>query len=366
MFARVSVLFLVSLLPATGASFSDLYFFGDSLTDTGNIYGATTALSAVTFGLVPVQPLSPPYYNGRFSDGPVWAETTAALLGQAEDAGRASMSLGPFGVLPGAGNNYAIGGARTGYGGALGIFDAFVPTGVLAQVDFYLQESGTASPTALYFLSGGGNDLRDATQIADTNARIAAANAAADYLAYSIYKLYLNGARNFMLVNGPNIGFVPETIALGKINEGFEAAAYFNFRLAGWAYYFNQTPDMQIGLFDLFTFSSEVFFDTLLGGQQYGFTEALIPCKPGTPGASSCATSLFFDDIHPTASLHALVGTRIADQIAQEWAGFGEPAVLSRAFAAVAEVEQVPEPATVGLVCIALIGCGVARRRRAA
>lgn len=363
MFFRSLVLFVVSLLPASGASFSDLYFFGDSLTDTGNIYAATTALNALTFGLVPVQPASPPYSNGRFSDGPIWAEQTAARLGQPGDAARASMSLGPLGVLPGAGNNYAIGGARTGFSGGLGILDPFIPTGTFAQVTFYLSQKGQADPNALYFLSGGGNDLRDASRLTDSAARAAAAVAAADYSALALYTLYPSGARNFMLINGPNVGLIPESIAANKIFEGFEASLYFNFRLAFWAQILGQLPGLHMGLFDLSSFYNEVFWDTIGGGQKFGFTSAITPCKPGTPGAAPCATSLFFDEIHPTSRLHTLVGDRIADQIIQEWQLSSQSPLLSTL--ETGAIEAVPEPATFALVFVALSACAIKRRRQA-
>src|SRR5690349_9943924 len=44
--------------------FSKIVFFGDSLSDNGNFY-------ADVLGFMPK---SPPYYEGRFTNGPVWAE----------------------------------------------------------------------------------------------------------------------------------------------------------------------------------------------------------------------------------------------------------------------------------------------------
>lgn len=357
MLLRVLVLAILSSLLITAAPFTNLFFFGDSLTDTGNIYSATTLLSAATFGLIPVEPPSPPYFSGRFSNGPIWAEYTAARLGQPTDASRASVSLGPLGVIPGSGNNYAIGGARTGLGGALGIFDGLIPTGVLAQVSFYLGSVGAADSGALYFMSGGGNDLRDATKIDDATTRRNTAMAAADYTAYSIYLLYSSGARNFMLMNGPNVGYVPETIASGRINQGIDASMYFNYRLSLWAGLLDQLPGAEIQTFDLFSFYNEVFGDTLQGGAQYGFT-SITPCKPGTAGAQPCPVSLFFDDIHPTTRLHQLVGDRIANQVQAAWPN-------SQAFAArtAQAVAPVPEPASFALVLVAAAGAMVARRK---
>lgn len=351
--------FTVVLLP--GATFSDLYFFGDSLSDTGSIYRVTSTLNSRLFGLVPVTPAAP-YYNGRFSNGPVWTETVAGRLGQPGDAAPATIPLSIFGPLTGTGNNYAIGGARTGTGGALGSFDSYFPTGVLAQINNYITQKGTADSGALYFLGGGGNDLRDIARLADSTARLNAAFNAADLTIYGLYTLYSSGARNFMLMNGANIGFIPESISAGLVNPGIEAAFYFNYRLTQWASSLSTLPGMQLSVFDLFGFYNNLFVDTLNGGAQYGFTNPAIPCMPGTPNAPSCATSLFFDDIHPTTAVHALVGNAVADQIAAFW---GASSAISTVEVSTAE-DAVPEPATTTAVVLSLVGGVIAYRRRAA
>ncbi|WP_228021607.1 hypothetical protein [Vasconcelosia minhoensis] len=56
---------------AQAAAFSQLYGFGDSLVDTGNLFELTQAV--LPLGV----PQSPPYANGRFSNGPLWIEGLA-------------------------------------------------------------------------------------------------------------------------------------------------------------------------------------------------------------------------------------------------------------------------------------------------
>ena len=63
---------------ASAQSYARLVVFGDSLSDNGNLYAATGGGT----------PTSPPYYQGRFSNGPVFTE----LLGF--DAGHASTEPG--------------------------------------------------------------------------------------------------------------------------------------------------------------------------------------------------------------------------------------------------------------------------------
>src|ERR1700709_490686 len=65
------VLLLRGAMPASAQNYSRLFVMGDSLSDDGNLYHAV-------FGLYPQ---SPPYYKGRFSNGPVWAENLAPKMG---------------------------------------------------------------------------------------------------------------------------------------------------------------------------------------------------------------------------------------------------------------------------------------------
>jgi len=132
------------------APFSDLFFFGDSLSDAGNI-------SKMTAGSIP----GSPYYQGRFSNGPVWSELFAVLKGFPAAGQYAGLTLGANFLnlkIDGPGNNYSIGGARTATGGTADSFG--IPRGGVTQVVYYLSEVNfRADPNALYVLFAGGNDL---------------------------------------------------------------------------------------------------------------------------------------------------------------------------------------------------------------
>ena len=88
------------LAAAAAPSFSDVYFFGDSLSDTGN----TNKLFAdipPPFGPIEVPNMDDgPYAGGRFSNGPVWTEYLATGLGLA----------GAANPLHQGGNNFAYAG----------------------------------------------------------------------------------------------------------------------------------------------------------------------------------------------------------------------------------------------------------------
>src|SRR5580693_7183057 len=67
----LAALALLAARPSSGFAFTALVTFGDSYTDTGNA------------------PSSPPdYYDGRFSNGPLWVEYLSQQLGFAYDASK--------------------------------------------------------------------------------------------------------------------------------------------------------------------------------------------------------------------------------------------------------------------------------------
>ena len=65
------VIFSVMLpMKAMASNFSQFYVFGDSLSDTGNIFTATEGLTNPETAVPP----NPPYAPGRFSNGDIWVD----------------------------------------------------------------------------------------------------------------------------------------------------------------------------------------------------------------------------------------------------------------------------------------------------
>ena len=93
---RSIVLFVCLLFPieASAQGFSNMYIFGDSLSDTGN--------RATVTGDFPA-----PFFMNRVSNGQVAVEVLATSLGLSADASRHL-------VGPAVGTNYAVAGARAG------------------------------------------------------------------------------------------------------------------------------------------------------------------------------------------------------------------------------------------------------------
>jgi outer membrane lipase/esterase len=294
-------------LPAQAApTYSNMYVFGDSLSDTGNI-------SFFFGGQIP----QPPYYQGRFSNGPNWIDYLAGSLGLA-----ATPSIS-------GGTNYAWGGAVTGPGGGF-----LPPFSLIDQSNEYLTDvGGVADPNALYIVWGGGND------VLDENSAAAPSN-----LGSIISSLAAAGAQNFLVPNLPNIGLVPLSLSDGSSAVKEQLSLAFNAELELVIDELSATLPVNIMTLDVFS-----LFNEILGSPgDYGYTNVSEPCYEGALGIGGpgdvCADPdawVFWDGIHPTSHSHQL----LAD-------------------AALAALAPVPLPAALPLLACALGLLGTRRRRR--
>jgi outer membrane lipase/esterase len=302
----VTVMLSISLAPrvASAQLFRALFVFGDSLSDTGNVFSATQAVSA---GPIPV---SPPYFNGRFSNGPVWIEGLAQTL---------NLALTPF--LDG-GTNSAYGGAEIGleteeiFERDIGVIIPSIRSQVqtFLAADFFGVEE--VDPAALYVLWGGANDLRDALQ--SSNDPVAEARGAVEDLAATIKDLADAGAVYFLVPNLPNLGRTPESLALGdaEVARATEVSQFFNDTLA--ATLDTLESENRLVIFRLNTFTH--LEDIIANPAAFGFTNVTDACLDGDPftGGNVCAdpaTHLFWDSIHPTQAAHALLATFAAQAL---------------------------------------------------
>lgn len=352
----VSSVVLCMLSPSAAAVPSSLYVFGDSLSDNGNLYAWTSNPSnPVTFGL-PI-PVSPPYEQETFTNGPVYAERLWDRLGLPGELAPAA--------LPG-GTNHAVGGARSRYHsfdvGPDGLpplvwpanFASFSLTG---QFQGYRDglAGGAADASALYLVWAGANDLQDVLRLAQLSGPAAAgarlAEAVGD-VAGVIGGLVGLGARQLLVPTVPDIGALPVVAAFGAQAQGIarQYSIAFNQAIDQALQSFAGIPALEVLRFDAFGLLDEVVRDPAANG----FTDIDTAClqglyiapTPGAPAPTICSNPdehLFWDVVHPSAAAHVI----LADEMYRE---------VRTAF--------VPEPPLPALLVVGALFLGVIRRLR--
>jgi outer membrane lipase/esterase len=272
------------------ANAGSIYFFGDSLSDTGNV-------SLATGGAFPDPNL--PYAPGQYTDkygGGVWTAQFASLLNQPKATSAPSLA---------GGNNYAWAGATTGPGN--------VP-GLGGQVATYLSPAGPAGSSQasdLFAIVIGGNDLRAALVAAaqpGANAQAIFGAAIANGMTIidkAVRDLYNDQARHFLIANMPDVSKAPETKTngAGAVGGALLFEQLWNQAFASEILSLSQLNGIDVDVLDLFGLAqrSNAFF------AQAGITELNTPCFAAANPAAACPSAFFSDTLHPSSAAHRLI-----------------------------------------------------------
>lgn len=255
--------------------FNQVYVFGDSLSDDGN-------------GFIPTGgqlPPSPPYFQGRFSNGPVWIEQLIPRLG---------LNLTPE-------TNVAFGGATSG---TFNVNTERLPAGfpplpgVQTQIDGYISAANVADPRSLYVVWAGSNDY--------LGARSTDVQGVLNNIALAITKLTNIGARNIMVPNLPNLGITPLATSLGpEAAQGLtQLSAAHNAGLATLIETLDRNPAVNIIPVDV----EGLINQAVTNPADFGFTNVRDPLL--VQPSNNPSQYLFWDDLHPTTAAHSFVGDR--------------------------------------------------------
>jgi len=319
-----ALLATLSLVGATGtasAQFSQILFFGDSLTDPGNI--------ALAIGSDPGQVItgntyipSRPYASGQFTNGNVWAKTFASALG-----------------LPLSGQSFQTGGGNYAFGGARVATDGSgLPPSLLTQEGLYLSSHGNSAPgSALFVIAGGGNDARDTLAAAASSMNpggviAAAAVTFAQSVGLLVDQLQAAGAQHIVVWDVPDLGLAPAVTALGAGPTflGTQVSLAMNSALST-----RLSGEAGVSVFDLDGLQNKI----VANPASFGLVNVTDACGAvAAPPTCDPATALYWDGIHPTAAGHALLAQGML-------------------------VVAVPEPSELALMVSGLVVVAVWRRR---
>ena len=340
--ALISLTFLSSHVFAF--HFDKLVVFGDSLSDSGNLYKYTNSLHHVIHK-VPVIP-SAPYYEGMFSNGPVWDEDLAGLMGL--DIHNKKQF-----------RNIAFGGSWIEpYKDSKQLF----PYDLSEEVGIYLNTSFLDLHKAdhLYLVWDGGNDYlngRDDVDASTTNA----VNTLKDQIA----RLIRHGAEYVLVPNLPDLGITPRAKQLGPsyVTNLTDLSRSHNEKLAVAIKQLQQEfPNAHIISFDVWSHFKNITNDP----QKYGLKNATTPCFAGgytnavNPVDPQLAADLnlakidlnnnaslqvaannsallaimgnnlntlvcqdpndylYWDEVHPTAAAHKIIAQKIFDALKED------------------------------------------------
>jgi outer membrane lipase/esterase len=273
---------------ASAQDYGRIVTFGDSLSDNGNLYNHPFSLG---------NPTSPPYFQGRFSNGPVWTE----LLGWTQVRYNGSVT-GSF--------NGAFGGSRTDN-------SVFHPPGMRQQITNYLTAGGTFDGDDLVTIWGGANNifqgLPTASIQADPFGYIAGVSvASAADMGFMINQVSDAGAGTILVANLPNLATTPQFAGgpaqnlAGHATNAFNAALFAQVSAQAAA-----NPNSNVIFMDM----NRAFNVLLSAPGRFGFTNASQSCLVGVVVCATPDSYVFWDGVHPTAAGHRLVASVATDYL---------------------------------------------------
>ena len=264
---------------------SKFVVFGDSLSDQGNVEAYTNLIN------------SPPYWQGRITNGPVWAEWTGAGFG-------IEMERGTGGSLNG--TNRAWGGAAAGEGLYQGVVMNAGP-----QIEDYLTHNEVNDEDLFAIWIGGNNFLRGAS---DTQQVV-------DLIIGHVETLSNAGATRIVVMNLPNMEMTPyySEYSEQEIAEAKEDSATYNSQLLHDVIALNARTNAVIQLVEI----NKMFDNVAENIEYYHITEIAEPvcefegemCIGSPDSVPPSDGHLFFDSVHPTELTHRILGKAIHEAI---------------------------------------------------
>jgi len=273
---------------AQAGNYSGIYFFGDSLTDSGVF--------------APILPNAHDHFSTN--PGTVWSQNLGADYGVAVSPAYAAQPMtSPVAFSPiASGNNFATGSARINLTTTTPSNAALVPP-VSAQVTQMLAR-GPLDSKALYAISGGPNDVFAQISAGSNAAAMADIVTAANDLTAQVTRLQSAGARHLIVLGIMDLtktpiasmsANVPDPDLLGNLVSSF-----------------NSTLETGLAGKSLLYFNTGKMLNTIMGNPvAFGFTNikdaATTVSLGNTPEPGKETGYLFADIRHPSAQFHKIL-----------------------------------------------------------
>lgn len=278
------------------ANIDQFVVFGDSLSDNGNLYEY----------MKHQLPISPPYYEGRFTNGPVWIELLTEMY------------------YPDHGSEHLLDFAFGGAGVLEPADDDDVLFSLNREIDSYLlAHQDKASPNSLYFIWIGSNNYLGIPD--DIESAVDVVNRG---IVSGVNRLIEKGAKSIIVLNLPNLGKTPIATDFDAVDVLTQLSMRNNEVLAeNMLALQEKNPDKHLLLYDLNAALNEI----LNNPKPYGFNNINGTCyeelidnpssqsvlqmvstvKPHLTENDVCTGYLFFDPVHPTAPAHLILAEKI-------------------------------------------------------
>lgn len=307
----IAMFFLFFSSFSFAAILKNIVVFGDSLSDNGNLYKQNEG----------EYPSSPPYYDGRFSNGAVWVEQLSEILFPNEGASHLQ--------------DFAYGGAMVGKAGGIATVT------LKYEIDTYLQaHRDRADPSSLFVIWIGANNYfalpENALQsVFQVNLGIS----------QQLKRLVRSGAMHILVLNLPDLGRIPIARTLEIEKELSDFTSWHNRVLeysllmlkadnpkVHWLYFdtkksVDEALEMpeKFGFINVFDYCRDLDHLTIKKDSLHldPLQRVIQQAKLKSTHADACEGYLFFDEVHATVFGHRLLANQIHELLENEGISFG-------------------------------------------
>lgn len=292
---------LIFSVQASATPLNKIVVFGDSLSDNGNLYEYMKR----------ELPMSPPYFEGRFTNGPVWIE----LLTDMYYPGHSQAHL----------LDYAFGGA--GISEEVDDDDDEVLFTLRREVDSYLlTHQDKADDSSLYVVWMGSNNYLAVPEDVDGTVDVVISG-----IKHDLQRLIQRGAKHFLILNVPDLGRTPAGKDFDAMDLLTELSTKHNALLKKTIDEMAiEDPTLHFLYFDI-----RANLDELLDSpERFGFTNThdtcyeemitspseksilkMVSSVKARANVDACTGYVFFDPVHPSGPTHAILAERVKQML---------------------------------------------------